>query len=219
VNPPYCRLSAQLAAPPRGYRAGPENCVLPDILPPRQFRSILDLGAGNGSLGLLAGSTQGEEAKITLCERQPELAELCQMNAALLPNPVHVVQADLRVWDPFERFDLIIANPPWYPAGAGQASSNPVTHQCTHALHGSVFDFCSRAARWLEPGETSAFWLLFPADRLAEAVSAMSLAGLYVNAIWICHARHTSTPFRVWLCASHMPECCEVIQCSVLTSR
>ena len=219
MKPPYCELLRHMREPAKGYRVGPENSLLRDILPPQQFRSILDLGAGNGALGLLAGSTQRDDTTVTLCERQPELATLCQSNAALLPNPVSVVQADLREWTPSGRFDLIVANPPWYLPGDGQASSNPLTHQCTHALHGSVFDFCRRAAEWLDPGQASAFWLLFPSDRLAQAVSAIALSGLQLNAIWLCYARHTGAPFRVWLRASHVPSPCEIRECSILTAR
>lgn len=219
MKPPYCDLIRQLAEPAKGYRAGPENALLADILPPRQFRSVLDLGAGNGGLGLLAGSLQHTDTTVTLCERQPELATLCRANAALIPNPVVVVQEDLREWSPSGRFELIIANPPWYASGEGQASSNAVTHQCTHALHGSVFDFCTRAAAWLDHSNASAFWLLFPSDRLAQAASAIAQSGLHLNALWLCHARHTGAPFRVWLRASHVPSLCEVRECSILTAR
>lgn len=219
MKPPYCELARQLLEPVKGYRAGPENTLLLDVLPPRQFRSILDLGAGNGALGLLAGSTQPAHATVTLCERQPELVALCRSNATRLPNPVFVVQADVREWTPTNSFDLIVANPPWYLPGEGQASSNPLTHQCTHALHGSVVDFCSRAAEWLDPGPVSAFWLLFPSDRLAQAVSAIAQSGLHLNAMWLCYARHTGAPFRVWLRASHVSSPCEIHECTILTAR
>jgi tRNA1Val (adenine37-N6)-methyltransferase len=219
VNRYTSGLQSRLTEPAKGYRAGPENAVILEILSGENYHSVLDLGAGNGSLGILAGSTQAADTPVTLCERQPELAQLCEKNAALRPKPVSVMQADLRDWAPGERFDLIVANPPWYPAGFGQSSSNPVTHQCTHALHGSVHDFCGRAAALLAAEESSAFWLLFPSDRLAEAVSALAQAGLHLNAIWLCHARHTGTPFRVWLRASHVPSTCELRECSVLTAR
>lgn len=219
MNERSAALNGRLAEPRKGYRAGPENAVIVDLVRGHHFRSVLDLGAGNGSLGILAASTQPIGTTLTLCERQPELAQLCEQNAALLPLAVTVVQADLRDWVSPQHFDLIVANPPWYPPGSGQASSNPVTHQCTHALHGSVYEFCGRAAALLDMGEHAAFWLLFPSDRLAEATSAVSRAGLHLNAIWLCHARHTGAPFRVWLRASHVPSACELRECSVVTSR
>ena len=92
-----------------------------------QVKSIMDLGAGCGIIGLeLARRIKTE--KLVLVELQPEYLDHLEQNCRrFLPEDVEVEMwitsfGELKV---SRRFDLIVSNPPYYLAQSGQLSKNP----------------------------------------------------------------------------------------------
>ena len=196
--------------PRSGYRFRPENLVVPDLVSfCPQPSTVLDLGAGCGVLGLLAGVEPGGAPRasveaITLVERQPELAALCRANAGLSHASVAVVEQDLRSADlPVAHFDLVLANPPFFAPEHGRPSSVETTRLGTHAHHGGVAEFCARAAAALTPEGN--FWLLYPSEALADALLAIQASGLVPRGIFVLRARHTGRPYRAWIRSTATP--------------
>ena len=157
-----CRGLGKLAEPKRGYRFGVENHGFPDVLarlyePPPQLR-VLDLGSGCGVLGLFAGAALpalgGEVKRVTLVERDPDLAAFARFNAGRSPLPVHVVEGDLREVALSEH-DLVVANPPFFAPGHGRDSRMDHKRFATHAHFGAVGAFISAARRVLTGSGTS----------------------------------------------------------------
>lgn len=225
-----------IAQPRRGYRFGPENLLLPQLVRGPQ-EHVIDLGAGCGVLGLLVAHGVGA-SQLTLVEREPNMAALCRHNASVYLHAtgsssettgsssgttgsssettesssettgshapaIHVAEVDLRSWHP-PRASLVIANPPFFAPGNGRMSSEPTTAGATHALYGGVADFVEAAAAALAP--SGCLWLLYPADHLVEALSALLSVGLGASKMVIVRARHTGRPYRVWICASAAPD-------------
>lgn len=112
--------------PVKGYRAGVDPVLLAASVPATSGQSVLELGCGAGAAILcLAARVQGLE----LCgvELQPRYADLARRNAADNSIALEVFTADLAAL-PVElrqrQFDHVIANPPYYRAGAHSAASD-----------------------------------------------------------------------------------------------
>lgn len=118
--------------------------------------TVLDLGAGVGSVGLMVLRLLGAEARLVSVEIQEVSTDLARRSVAhnRVAERVDARLGDLR--DPQilgrdEAFDLITANPPFLPRGAGWVSRNPQRSAARFELNGDVFDFCRVAAAHLAP--------------------------------------------------------------------
>lgn len=224
---PCAPLGFALREPRRGYRFAPENLVFYDLLaddhgselrphqPTEALLRIADFGAGCGVLGLLALKANTTKsctpAALDLVERLDEHADLCEENArryresdpsANAPT-ISVRSEDLRELrrDGMRCYDLIVANPPFFAPEEGRPSRNTSTRFATHAHHGGVDSFIDAIARTLD--EDGCFYLLYPADRVAEPLAALPGYGLQVEELTLVFARHTGKPFRVWIRGGH----------------
>ena len=206
-----------------GHRSAPEAAVLADLLAqqPRRFGHILDLGAGNGVLGLIAAAAAGSPAAVvTLVEQNAAAAQLAAVNAATV-GTAHNIRAHARVGDIRTLTtgdvdappDLIVTNPPWFEPGSGRASSNPAAHAATHALAGDYAAFIDVAARLRAPG--GVVWLLAPADHLADVLATLDPDKIAPQQLVLVWGRHRTRPLRVWIAlgdpgsvAVHTHVCC-----------
>lgn len=106
--------------PQKGYRAGVDPVLLAASVPGKPGQSVLDLGCGVGTAALCLGARIGGLA-LTGVERDPFYADLA------IRNGLHCHVADLSNL-PFElrqqRFDHVLANPPYFDRRSGVASSD-----------------------------------------------------------------------------------------------
>lgn len=116
------RLS--LWQPRGGYRAGIDPVLLAASVPARAGQTVLDLGCGAGAAALcLAARVPG--LSLTGVERQEAYAALARRNAADNQADLTVVEADLAALPADlrqQRFDHVIANPPYFRAEAHTSS-------------------------------------------------------------------------------------------------
>lgn len=118
----------------------PETEVLVDLLVKRFGKNppttVLDLCTGTGCIGL-ALAKAWPVAKVTLSDISEDALELARLNTErlALASQVRLVRSDL-----FEKihgtFDLIVANPPYIPAGEITALSREVQRDPRLALDG-----------------------------------------------------------------------------------
>lgn len=112
--------------PAKGYRAGTDPVLLAAACPAQAGDQVLELGCGVGVASLcLAARVDG----LTLVgvERQHVYAELASRNAREADVALEVVEADLAdlptdLWQ--QSFDHVLANPPYFPPGAGSAAED-----------------------------------------------------------------------------------------------
>ena len=80
----------------------------------RAGERILDMGCGNGSVGILA-ATLAEGAHVTFIDSSARAAELTRRNVAAngTPNATVIADADLGGLTP-GGYDVVLANPPYY---------------------------------------------------------------------------------------------------------
>lgn len=110
----------RLWQPRAGYRAGVDPVLLAAAVPATRGHTVLELGCGAGAAILcLLARVAGTQA--VGVELQPTYADLARRNAAENAAQLEVVEADLGALPAALRqrqFDHVIANPPYYRAGA-----------------------------------------------------------------------------------------------------
>jgi tRNA1Val (adenine37-N6)-methyltransferase len=141
-----------------------------------QARRLLDLGAGIGSVGLLALWRLPAEAHLTMVEVQAVSHALAcrtiRYNDLLARVTPHLL--DLRHW-PGGAFDLVTASPPYLPLARGVCPQHGQKAAARFELHGDVFDYCRAAARSL--GAAGAFCFCYAAadPRSEQAIASVGL--------------------------------------------
>ena len=113
-------------------------------------RQLLDLGAGIGSVGLLALWKLPTAGHLTMVEVQALSHTLAYRTVIYngLAGHVTLHHQDLRAW-PGGAFDLVTASPPYLPVGHGVQPQHPQKAAARFELHGDIFDYCQAAARSL----------------------------------------------------------------------
>lgn len=209
--------AATLSQPRVGYRFGPENLLLPELLtafPHPSPEAVLDLGAGCGILGLLASWTTG--ANCFLAERNTELLAHLRQNVEQHAPSGEVLEGDLRQ-QRLPPADLVVANPPFFRVGDGMRSKHETVRDATHAHHGEVDDFLRAGETALRPG--GHLWLLYPADRLTQALDAALSVDLTPSVICSIHARHSARSYRCWVRLERLPQRVTYLALSTMTDR
>ena len=201
------QLRAGVLEPKKGYRFRPENVVLAQLLRDTIAKRVVDLGAGTGSLLLIATYFLRPERAVAIEYQEPVADRLRRSLAAHQVTNSEVILGDLRNESVLEgcrvalcgSADLVVMNPPFFPSGWGQPSSNEATRRSTHAEQGDVSDFLASAVRLLSRG--GRVLAVYDATRLAELLIAAAGVGLKATGIVSIPDQRTgrSAPFRVWV--------------------
>ena len=139
--------------------------------------SVLDLGCGVGSVGLMALLLLPDGARLTSIEVQETSAGL--LRKTLLYNQlcdrVVLVREDLRRAVLESRYELVLANPPYLRAGS--ATRSPVAQRAGARLElcGDIFDFCMAAARAISASGRFCFCFAASDPRPEEAIRVAGL--------------------------------------------
>ena len=144
-------------------------------------RTILDLGSGIGSVGMMA-AWRLPGARLVTVEAQPESVALARQSARYngLEDRCEIREGDFRdpsLLRPDESFDLILGSPPYFPAGSGVLGDHPQKIACRFELRGSIVDYCRVAVAHLAAGGW--FACVFPTEqspRVEEAARQAKLA-------------------------------------------
>lgn len=91
---------------------------------PQSTRRILDAGTGSGLIALMLAQ-RCKEALITGVDINAGAVEIAKQNAAQSSWEARLTFAccDIRTFDVPEKFDLIVSNPPFFPAGSLEKGS------------------------------------------------------------------------------------------------
>jgi tRNA1Val (adenine37-N6)-methyltransferase len=127
-------------------------------------RSVLDLGSGIGSVGMVAAwRLQG--ARFVTVEAQEVSIPLARKSARYngLDHRYEIRHGDFRdpgVLGNDEKFDLVLGSPPYFPLDAGLHGDHPQKVACRFEVRGTIADYCAVAARHLALG--GLFACVFP---------------------------------------------------------
>lgn len=111
-----------LRQPKQGYRAAIDPVLLAAALDPKPGRHVLDIGCGVGAAALCLLARR-PDLTVTGIEIQPDLADLARRNAALngVSDRFQIIEGDIASLRLEARFDHAMSNPPFLPAGRGNA--------------------------------------------------------------------------------------------------
>jgi tRNA1Val (adenine37-N6)-methyltransferase len=140
---------------------------------------VLELGSGVGTVGLTA-LWHLRRAQLVAVEAQEISVALYRKTLAHngLSERVESIQSDFRDLGDLGRFPLILGSPPYIPLGKGRISPHPQRAACRIEMRGSVFDYCTTAARFLAHDGVFVYVMAAVDPRTEEAPVA---AGLYVH--------------------------------------
>jgi tRNA1(Val) A37 N6-methylase TrmN6 len=144
--------------------------------------SILDLGSGIGSVGIIA-AWRLPGARVVTIEAQDESVRLARKSAAYngLESRYEIRHSDFRESGAIardERFELVFGSPPYFPLDAGLHGDHPQKVACRFELRGDIADYASVAARHLAPG--GVFACVFPEEQLQRIERAARSAELTI---------------------------------------
>ena len=140
-------------------------------------KRILDLGAGIGSVGLLA-LWRSPGATLTSIEAQEVSFDLLKRNVEVnkLSDRVRTIHGDLRDFRcDGEGFDLVTGSPPYFDPKAGIIPENSQKAHARFELRGDVRDYCEAARRAIT--DDGRFVFCFPTVQRERAEKAIQSSG------------------------------------------
>ncbi|MBQ6539455.1 MAG: tRNA1(Val) (adenine(37)-N6)-methyltransferase [Oscillospiraceae bacterium] len=186
----------RLIRDPDVFTLGTDAVLLSHFISEKRPGTLLDLGVGSGIIPLLAAWNDPELTAVGV-EIQTHAAELAARNMELngLSERVKIVTADMREWrEPSlsGSFDLVVSNPPYFPAGSGRSALNPRIAIAREELMCTLADVCRAAAYYTRWG--GSFCMVHRPERLAEVMHLMSSSGLEPKRLRFVHSRLDAAP-------------------------
>lgn len=143
----------QLLQPKHGYRAGIDPVLLAAAVPALPGQSVLELGCGAGA-AMFCLATRCNGLRLTGIELQADYADLAMRNATLNDLDARIAVAHLaNLPDEVrqDRFDHVIANPPYYCRGVHSPAQDAGRRIALGEDETPLSDWVDVAARRLLP--------------------------------------------------------------------
>lgn len=178
------------------FPLGTDSVLLADFVPLAGAERGIDLGCGGGILTLLL-LARSERLRMTGLEILPEAAAKAQENLRenALEERGRIVCGDIRearsLFDAGS-FDLVVANPPFFPPGSGALPRSPERAAARGELSCTLDDLCAAAAFLCRTG--ARFCLVHRPERLSEVFVAMSAYALEPKRLRFVCARPGAAP-------------------------
>lgn len=201
-----------------GYRCGIDALLLASCAAPLAGRTLVDICAGSGVVGLATAAMNPTVRHVTAIELQPEMAACARHNfeQARLDD-WQLIQQDVRLTRPQsagQLADLVTINPPFYQPHAGRVSPNPIKAAARHLLNGTLDELIEASLRWARPDA----WVVatWPADAIADLDRAFGAQRWRrVRTLWMSSAEGVDSHLAIAAYAhqsSHL-DSCETTQC------
>lgn len=176
------------------FRPGTDSFLLAALPRLTPGLRVCDLGCGTGLLGLLLLQRQ-PALNVTGIDIQPAAVALARRAAAEngLTDRLSFRSEDLRTTAlPAGSFDLVVCNPPYYPAGSGRLPADSALRTARSEASCTLADLCGAAARLLRWG--GKLCLVHKPERLADVVCTLREAGLEPKRLRFVQHRAESAP-------------------------
>lgn len=188
-----CDAIPQLSQPRRGYRFSADAVALVEFAQASPTETVLDLCSGCGVVPILMWKRSPFRHAVGV-ELDAELSALARSNVAEsgLSDKIHIVQADVRSlctadlqgthpFEKFNRFDVITANPPYWPAHQGRLNPNSQKAAARHEIFLTLNEVLAAARRFLKPG--GRLYLSHLESRKGEILEDIERTGLVIRRI------------------------------------
>lgn len=171
------------------FPLGVDSLALGEFCTLHRGDAVLDLGCGAGLLLLLCARRE-EGLALTGVEIDPDAGAAARRNLAENALEGHVVTGDLREVPLPRGVDLVVSNPPWYPAGSGGLGGpGRMEEGCT------LPELCRAAAGALRT--KGRFALVHRPERLTGVLTAMCDAGVEPKRLRLCRHAPDKPPYAV----------------------
>ncbi len=155
------------------FRLGRDALALARFASLHRGDRVCDLGCGVGSL-LLALAERENQVTLDGVELRPSAAELCKENLQRNHLSGTIVTGEMQnryPEIPWGGYDLVTANPPYFPDGAGKMAKDAARAQARTEGSYTLQAACAVAERLCRNG--GKFALCLRPERLAEAFQAL----------------------------------------------
>ena len=161
-------------------KLGTDSILLADFVQPERARRGVDLGCASGILCLLL-LARAPKLTMTGLELQPEAAELARENLARngWADRGEVIHGDIRAHRTLfaaGSFDLVVANPPYFPLNHGALPPDPDRATARGELCCSLEELCAAAAWLCRSG--GSVCLVHKPERLADLFCTLRANGI-----------------------------------------
>ena len=163
-----------------GFRLSTDSVLLGNFVNLSGARKGVDLGCASGIISIIAMSLNGS-LHMTGIEISPAEAETAGENIKLngLEDRCDIICVDLRDCREYLQsgsFDVVVANPPYFPVGSGPVSPDEDRARARGEGTCSLNDICRAASYLCRYGGKVA--MVHKPERLAELFSAMQEYGI-----------------------------------------
>jgi tRNA1(Val) A37 N6-methylase TrmN6 len=146
---------------------------------------VLDVGAGCGIVGLLVAR---DFPTITLeaVEKQKAFVEYARHNARVNKIEYCLHEGDFLSLEPSLKYDYIISNPPFYPAGV-QKSNNEMVYNARYNIHLPLEQFFKKVSQLLKP--KSHFVFCYDATQFGDISNALAQVKMRMVDVQFVHPK------------------------------
>jgi len=178
------------------YPVGADSVLLADFAAAGRGVRLLDMGCGSGLIALLL---LWREATLTAdgIELDPAAAAEARANAAAngLAERFRVMTGDVRALherDTGGRYDVAVANPPYFAADSGEKPADPARRRARSEEGCTLEELAAAAARLVKNG--GRFCFVYRPERLAEALAVMRAHRLEPKRLRLVHDTVSAAP-------------------------
>lgn len=174
-----------------GYRFSVDSVLLYSFINLKTVRTIADLGAGTGIVGMLLAKKY-PEALVTLFEIQDNLVTLAEKNIMQnrMEDRVKVIKCDIRTLPSHApmsgTFNLVISNPPFRKLKSGRLNVEEEKAIARHEIKLQLKELAKAVTALLR--EKGRFCVIYHPWRLAELIDTFRKADLEPKRLRFVHS-------------------------------
>lgn len=185
----------------RFFKLGQDSMLLSDFASPPARAKIMDLGCGNGALGVLL-CARYDRVTVTGLELQPDVVALAQENVAInqLQDRMTVIHGDLKQCRQLfaaGSFDYIVCNPPYFAKNSGFGAKGSHRLQARQDVGCTAADAVQAAAYLVKFGGRVSF--VYRPERVCELILDMKQYQLEPKRIRFVHQHVLAAPSAVMI--------------------
>ena len=183
----------------RFFKLGQDSIMLSAFANPPKNAKIMDLGCGNGALGVLL-CERFPSISVTGIEIQREVAALAEENAEIngLENRMSIINADICNYKQLFKtgeFDYLVCNPPYFSKQSGFHAEGKNRSTARQETAAETEDFIKAAGYLVKYGGRAAF--VHRPERLGDCICLFRKYGLEPKKIRFIHQNINKVPSAV----------------------